>query len=312
MATPIAIAGFYHETNTFATQETTWRDFQAYQFAEGPALIARYQDTGTELGGMIEAAQRHDLQLLPLMFAAAVPSGTITGVCFERICTELEERLEAVEVGGLLLVLHGAAVAEGAADADGELLRRLRSVLGPTRPVVATTDFHANLSQQMVDQADAIIGYDSFPHIDMRDRGIEAVEVLAALLAHKSLFKAFRSLPLATVPQRQGSSDPPLASIFARLHSLEEEGHILCGSIAMGFPYAESDKIGASVLCYAGEAAHSDAAASELARLLWDHRDDFDPALTDLADLPQSDPQARRRPDRAGGSRRQHRRRQCR
>ena len=286
MSGKVAIAGFYHETNTFSVKPTTLQDFRDYQFALGNEMLERYQGTNTEIGGMIMAAAEQGLELAPLLFAAAVPSGTITGDCYEQLCASLERLLRQSEpVAGLLLVLHGAAVAEGAEDADGGLLHRLRAVLGEQRPIVATTDFHANISQRMFETADIIIGYDSFPHVDMAQRGAEAVSLMALLLQGGRMVGAFRSLPLVTVPQRQASSDHPVATIMERLHELEDESSISCGTLAMGFPYADTADIGSSVLFYGDDEGQVQAAADSIAALLWSHRQDFQPKLMPLETL---------------------------
>ncbi len=286
MQGPVAIAGFYHETNTFSARPTTFRDFEDYQFAVGSDLLNRYEGTGTELGGMILAARERGVGLAPLLFAAAVPSGTITRGCLDRILDLLMRALhDADPVVGLLLVLHGAAVAEGVEDADGHLLARFRDALGADCPIVATTDYHANLSSWMVASADAIVGYDSFPHVDMAERGAEAVSLLQRVRNGGPLAAAFRKLPLATVPQRQPTAEQPVARVLARLHELEKNPEIACATLAMGFPYADTGDLGASVLVYGESDDAVNAAADEIAGLLWSHRGDFLPDLTRMEDL---------------------------
>lgn len=286
MRGPVGIAGFYHETNTFSAEPTTLADFESYQFAAGPELIERYAGTGTELGGMIGAARDLGIGLKPLLFAAAVPSGTITRDCLDSLVAQLLARLrDAGPLAGLLLVLHGAAVAEEVDDADGHLLDRVRDALGGSCVIVATTDYHANLSVRMVGAADLIVGYDSYPHVDMAERGAEAVARLADRLDGRPAVPAFRRLPLATVPQRQPSAEQPVAGVLERLHALEAEPGMLCGTLAMGFPYADTADIGASLLFYGEDAERAGRAADEVAELLWARRFDFLPELTPLDEL---------------------------
>ena len=110
----IAIGGIWHETNGFAAGRTELDDFHAYQYAEGEALLERYRGTGTELGGMIAAAGQCGFELLPTLFAAAVPSATIARPALDALCDGILARLDAFgAVDGMLLVLHGAAAAEG-------------------------------------------------------------------------------------------------------------------------------------------------------------------------------------------------------
>ncbi|MGI9493256.1 MAG: M81 family metallopeptidase [Geminicoccaceae bacterium] len=286
MTVRIGVGGIWHETNTFSTELTGSADFEAYQLALGDDLIARYENTGTELGGMIEGARHHGLSLAPTLFAAAVPSGVIERAALAGLVDQLIAKLEeAMPLVGMLLVLHGAAVADGIDDADGWILARLREVLAPDLPLIATFDCHANLSQAMVDHADMLIGYDTYPHVDMAARGREAADAMASMLrAERRPASAFRKLSLLTAPQMQATAEAPMVDIMAALHRLEADGTILNGSIAMGFAYADTADLGASVLVYADDHAAADQAASDLASQIWKARDRFDPKLTSIGD----------------------------
>ena len=281
MAARVAMGGIWHETNTFSTQITARSAFDAYQLATGDVIIERYSGTGTELGGMIDGARAHGFALMPTLFAAAVPSGTIDQAVLGDLVDELVARLRAAgPLDGMLLVLHGAAVAEGLDDADGWILARVRDALGPMVPLVATFDCHANLSQAMVDLADMLIGYDTYPHVDMAERGREAASALATMLRDQSRpASALRKLPLLTAPQMQATGAAPMVDIMTELHAIENGGAILNGSVAMGFPYADIPDLGASVLVYAPDEGAAERAADHLAWTIWNARDRFRPEL---------------------------------
>ena len=132
---------------------------------------------------MIGAAEEYAFELLPTLFAGAVPSATIARSALDALCEGICTRLAAFgAVDGMLLVLHGAASAEGVDDADAYVLERIREILPRPCPIAATFDFHANLSEAMVAGADVLVGYDTFPHVDMAERGEEAARLLARLL----------------------------------------------------------------------------------------------------------------------------------
>ncbi|MEZ5931146.1 MAG: M81 family metallopeptidase [Alphaproteobacteria bacterium] len=289
MRAQIALLGFYHETNSFAATRTTFADFQAYQYAEGGDVIERYRGTGTELGGMIAAADAADIELLPILFAAAVPSGLITAEAFELLMAKLTAGLAATaSLDGVLAVLHGAAVADGAPDADGAMLAALRQTVGADRPIVATTDFHANISKAMVETADVIVGYDTYPHVDMAARGAEAVGCLRRLLDGEHLHSAYRKLPLVTVPPCQSTDDDPMSGLLAAMHDLEHEPGVVTMTTAMGFAYADVPDLGAAVLAYGTDQAAVDRAADAMTETIWRTRKEFTPALTPpdgIADL---------------------------
>ena len=277
----IGIGGIWHETNTFSTETTGIAAFKAYQFAVGTGLLDRYTGSGTELGGMIEGAGELGFSLAPTLFAAAVPSGMIERTTLTYLVNELAERLRgAMPLDGMMLVLHGAAVADGIDDADGWILARLHEILPATVPLVATFDCHANLSQAMVDHADMLIGYDTYPHVDMAARGREAADALAAMLQQAARPAcAFRKLPLLTAPQMQATERAPMKKIMASLHRFETDVVILNGSIAMGFPYADIADLGASILTYAEDQSAADQVADQLAEMVWDAHDQFQPDL---------------------------------
>lgn len=157
MTARVGVGGLWHETNSFSTEITRRAAFEAYQLAIGDDLIVRYECTGTKLGGMIEGACHHGIDLAPTLFAAAVPSGVIDRAAHPGLVDDLVARLEqAMPLDGMSLVPHGAAVAEGIDDAGGWILARVRDVLPSTAPLIATFDCHANLSQAMVERADML------------------------------------------------------------------------------------------------------------------------------------------------------------
>src|SRR5262249_21713926 len=142
----VAVGGIFHETNTFASGLTSLDDFRAYQFAEGAALLD-YSNTRSQLGGFIAGGEERGWALLPALYAAAVPSGTVEQTVNDHLTSALLERLlENGRPDGILLTLHGAMVAEHDADPDGELVERVVAAVGPDVPVVVTVAFHADLT----------------------------------------------------------------------------------------------------------------------------------------------------------------------
>ena len=282
MSKRIAIGGIWHETNTFAAGHTELADFRRYQYAEGAALLDRYQGTGTELGGMIPAARARSFELLPAVFAAAVPSATIARSALDALCETMQARLSSFgSIDGLLLVLHGAAASEGIDDADAYILEKIREVLPRPLPIAATFDFHANLSEAMVAGADLLVGYDTFPHVDMAERGAEAAALLDRLLDDpRRPARTLVKVPLLSVPQKQATDREPARSIMAALHEAEARPGVWCGSVALGFPYADAPHLGASVLVYADDPATAETEARRVADAIWTRRHAFDLTLS--------------------------------
>src|SRR5690349_17459742 len=127
----VGIAGFLHESNTFLSVGTTRQHFEEASLTKGSALLDRWEESNHELGGFLEGARRFDFVPIPTLATYAIPSGAIESQIFEELLDELlEELTRALPLDGLLLALHGAAVAENFPDADGEIVRRIRQLLG--------------------------------------------------------------------------------------------------------------------------------------------------------------------------------------
>ena len=281
MAKRVFITGFWHETNTFASGRTGLEAFHAYQYVEGDALFAAFADTNTEVGGAMNAALELDLNLIPGLFAGAVPSGLITAETYQALVQRSLELLAgAGEVDGVLVHLHGACVAEGAGEADADFLAAIRRQLPPGTPVVATFDLHANLSDALIEGADALVGYDTYPHSDMGERGAEAARMLHRMLwSARRPAKILRKLPFAPPPQVQGTAAAPAAAIMAKMHEMETWGEIWSASIAWGFPYADVAHLGVGILVQGDDIAHATRIADDLAQTIWQQRGDFDAGL---------------------------------
>ena len=175
----VGVMGFIHESNTFSVTPTTYEHFEQVSLTRGRGLIERWTGGNHELSGFLEGAQSNGLEPVPLVAAFAMPSGAIVRETFDAIADEAVEALKAaLPVDGLYLALHGATVSEEFPDADGEMARRMREVVGPDVPVVMTLDLHANVSPGMAASTDATTIYRSNPHLDQKARGLEAASLL--------------------------------------------------------------------------------------------------------------------------------------
>src|SRR5689334_4480153 len=178
----IATGGIAHETSTFATTPTTLHDFEhGFGMFRGREVVERFRGANTCTGGFIDGAAKHGFELVPLMWTFPYPSGLIQRQAYEQLKGEFLDRLRTAEaqggpVDGALLDLHGSMVVEGIDDGDGDMIESVRAALGPKRPVVVTQDLHANHTRRRVAVADAIVGFDTYPHVDMAERGREAAD----------------------------------------------------------------------------------------------------------------------------------------
>jgi microcystin degradation protein MlrC len=279
--TRIAVGGFLHETNTFAPTKATFDDFVHGggwpAMAMGADVLKTMRNINVGLAGFVEAAEALGWEMVPTISCGASPSAHVTADAFERIVKVMVEGIRAAgPLDGVYLDLHGAMVTEHLDDGEGELLARVREIIGSDLPLVVSLDLHANVTPEMVAQADALIAYRTYPHVDMADTGRAAAKHLALLLGSRQKFaKAFRQLPFLIPISWQCTSDQPTRGIYQRLAALES-GAVPTLSFAPGFPAADFAHCGPSVFAYGRTQADADAAADSIAALIESHEDDFD------------------------------------
>lgn len=277
----IAIGGILHETSTCVDTRTTASDFEFDRgIIRGTDMLVRFRDTNVCTGGFIEGAEKYGFELVPLLRAAAFPGGLICRDDFEDLKNEMLERLAAAEkaggpVDGVLLDLHGAMVVEGIDDGDGDVVAVFREYLGPDRPIVFTQDLHGNHTKFRVEQADALVGFDTFPHVDMAERGVEAAEIIVRTIKGEiNPVMSIHQLPMFWSTKCQVTALPPMTEVLERVHESEQRPGIICTTIATGFPWADVPEVGGSVIVVAdGDQALAKATADELGEWVWDNRE---------------------------------------
>jgi microcystin degradation protein MlrC len=266
----IAVGGFQHETNTFAPQKAEWADFARGggqpPHVAGPELLAVMRDMNLPIAGAIAELGALEAEAVPLTWCAAVPSAHVTDDAFERICALLLAELHrAGPVDGVYLCLHGAGVTESHEDAEGELLRRVRAVVGPDVPVVASLDLHANVTRAMAALSDGLVAYRTYPHVDMAETGARAARMLDAMVrSGRRPAKALRQVPFLIPLPWQCTLMEPTGGLYRLLEAVEAETGALL-SFTPGFPAADIAECGAAVLAYADDPAVAQAACARLA-----------------------------------------------
>jgi microcystin degradation protein MlrC len=279
--TRIAVGGFLHETNTFAPTKAGYDDFVHGggwpAMAIGADVLKVMRNINVGLAGFVELAEANGWELVPTISCAASPSAHVTRDAYERVAKVMIDGIKAAgPLDAVYLDLHGAMVTEHLDDGEGEILARVRRVIGNDIPLVVSLDLHANVTPQMVEHADALIAYRTYPHVDMADTGRAAADHLAMLLrTRKRLAKAFRQLPFLIPISWQCTSDPPCKTIYQRLAALESEA-VPTLSFAPGFPAADFFYCGPSVFAYGRTQADADAAADEMTKLIVSRENDFD------------------------------------
>ena len=281
--TTIAIGGIMHESNTFSDTRT---DYGAFSQTFARYLINAWAETHHEMAGFIQGASQYDYTTYPTLMASATPAGPVTDDAFDRLTDMLIQHLKSIpECDGLLLALHGALVAESYPDGDGEILRRLRAELGRDLPIVVTLDQHANVSEQMVAESTALVIYKTTPHIDQRQRGLQAAELMMRILQDEvTPTQALAKPPMLLNIFYHNTSVPPMEPILTAAKQLEGRVDVLAASVALGYPYADVYEAGpAFVVVTDNDPQLAQTEADMLSKLLWDVREELTLDLPDAA-----------------------------
>ncbi len=275
----ILTGGILHETSTFAVTPTTLADFQqSFGIVRGQEILEKFHGTNTCIGGFLDAAPDNGMELVPLLWTFAHPSGLIERQAYQALEEEFLDRLRQAQaagpIDGILLDLHGAMVVDGIMDGDGHFLESVRRAVGKETPIVVTYDLHGNHTEKRVKLATATVGYDTYPHIDMAERGKEAARLMARVLRGELRpVCALRQLPLFWSAPCQVTAHPPMDEAMRQVHALEQRPGILSVTLATGFPWADVPDMGASVIVVADRDQQlADAAAEQLASWIWERR----------------------------------------
>ena len=250
----VATGGLSHESSTFTPVPTTIESYRERFLLEGDDILRTFAGTNTPIGGFVEGASVHGFELIPTLFGEPQPSAPTPRPLYDELLGRILDGIaKAMPLDGVLLELHGSMAvgdldaADGLGDAEGHLLAAVRETVGPDVPVLAQLDIHSNVSQQMVEQADVLIGRETFPEIDMAARGRECADVLVRVVRDGLRpTMALHQIPMVW-GQNQVTAHLPMRDAIAELHGIEALPGVVCGSIATCFYLADVPDMGASV-----------------------------------------------------------------
>ncbi|MFT5089965.1 MAG: microcystin degradation protein MlrC [Candidatus Latescibacterota bacterium] len=280
----LAVAGFAHESNTFHSQPTGMKDFGVDEngVKEGERILSHYADTFHEIAGYIAGAEQFGYEIFPIIAAGATPAAAVTAEAYDYFTGRILDGLRTgPKVDGVLLALHGAMVADGYPHADAETVRRVRELVGPDMPIAVTHDYHANVPPELVEAADVLVIYKTNPHIDQRERGLQAASILVQMV--KGEVKPVMALAkpeLLFNIYYHNTSAAPMQSLMQAAIDMEAQEGILACSIAAGYQYADVPHMGPSIVVIAdGDEALAQRAAQRLEEAMWAVREDLKPQV---------------------------------
>jgi microcystin degradation protein MlrC len=280
MTARILIGQIKHETNTFSRVPTDLDSYRRRLLAFGDEIAPRLGHTRTELAGFMAAGKRLGWEIIPTIAADATPAGKVTAETWAKLKGAVLEGLDrAGKVDGVLMSLHGAMVTEDQDDAEGHLLAQIRQRVGPDVPIFATLDLHANVTDAMAGNANALIAYRTYPHIDHIERAEQAAELMRRTLAGeiRPVSAVARRATLDGIDHGRTHGDPaqagPMDKLLARAGHMEGKSGVLAISVHAGFGWADINDAGPSIsVTTNGDPAAARKLAGELMEEVWQTR----------------------------------------
>jgi len=273
----LVIGTFIQETNSFSTFKTDLQSIKELEFSMGDEIISSNFNKSTEIGGFLKVAEKESIELLPLVSAWAGAGGIVTAETYQKIKTLFLEKLKQIRrFDGVLLALHGAMAVEGLDDPEGDFLEAIRTQIGKDIPIVSSFDMHANFTKKMMDNLDALTGYNTHPHIDIFETGERAINIMISILKKKiKPTIAMKRLPMITA----GSMDTthgPLGEAMKRAKAIEKGSGIISTAIFAVQPWLDLYDTGFSVVVVTdNNLGLAQSKANEIAQMLWESRKRF-------------------------------------
>ena len=283
----IGIVALLQESNTFVSGKTRLEHFERELLLTGEAIHSAFVDAEHELGGFFAGLKdESDFEAVPIFAARALPYGTIEASAFDELVRRLLDGVsKAGPLDGILAAPHGATAAVNHPDADGSWLTKLREQVGPDLPIIATLDPHGNLSPAMVAATDALVAYGTNPHLDQRETGLRAADLMKRTLRGEIRpTQAAAFPPLQINIQTQNTGEAPMSEFHTDADEVASEADALSHSIMLGFPYADVSEMGSSVIVVTNnDSALAREVAEKIAAIMWERREQFDPEFIDVA-----------------------------
>lgn len=270
----IGIGGIYQETNTFATAWMGHTDIDDFRVDSADALVSTYGGTATEVGGMLAAALDAGIEAVPLVFAIANPGPIISRECYAGLALRLVEAVtDAAPLDAVALALHGAGTVEGIGSLELDLVQRVRAIVGPTPPIVATLDLHAMVPEAIFADVDLLLPCHHYPHTDIAERGREAIEQCVTLVKDLAPTRtAVVHVPLLVTAGLTAAGEP-MREVLDACVDLESQAGYLDVSVQHGFPFSDVRDAGVHVVVTARDGMDPTDIAQRIADMVWQRRD---------------------------------------
>jgi len=264
---------FSQETNSFSFEKTDFERLICEGWFEGDKIYSTYKDTDTYLGGMLDIADKNNIEMVPTV-AVATAGPTITEACLMQVVDQIVSIAKAnkADLSGVCFALHGAGCAQNVPSIEIYTLEAIRAVLGPEIPIMVSLDLHANIPERLLELTDGIFGIKEYPHIDTRAAGVLSMQALVNRLTKNTRYhKYLVKIPLLIPCLGGGTLAGPMKSIKEYIDNFSRGKGLFDATLFHGFPYSDQPHTAASILVISEQSA--DKEALELAEYVWAHRE---------------------------------------
>lgn len=269
----ILIGGLHHESDNFNPIITGKNDIWVVR---GNDIITRKGKSSID--GIVSELQKHDYEIIPTIIARAVPNGEWDNSYYYELKNELLDGIKnAGKLDALCLSLHGSMRVKDLGEAEGDLLKSIREIVGNDMPIYSTLDMHATVTYDMIKYCNGYVGYKCAPHTDTFETGEHAARMLIEVLENniKGTTSCVR-IPMLVAGEQSETSTEPMISMIKKLREYEKDDKVLACSYLLGFPWADTEENGiTSIVVTKDDQKLADDIALDLAKYFWDKRREF-------------------------------------
>ncbi len=276
MTKRVAMGMISHETNVFSPVQTPLQAWKDRSFAIGHEILAHYSGTKSSIGAFMEIGQQHGWEMIPTLCASAVPSAPTDAQTYSYLKDGLISSMVEAKPDAVLLALHGAMQAEGVDDPEGDIVATIKQQVGDI-PILVVLDLHGNITAEMCANCNAVFAFDTNPHIDGYERGLEAARCLERIFAGLATpVNAYSHPPMMPPTINMRTAEGPMVELKELGKQWEAKPGIINVSVFGGFPFGDVPHCGLSVVTTAdGDLALAQQCSDAIAARAWEIRSQF-------------------------------------